>query len=378
MRWILRPTGATPRRAAFFALYLAAVALFLEGGSRAFLACSPCFLRVAGEDDPSWRLQWVGRKRTEGISYGIDVYHPRRGWALRSLLDRRAYHGRGRLSSDGHGIRGARENPLARVPGRRRIVVLGDSYTFGEEVSDDETYAARLEALLSDTDVLNLGVHGYGHDQMLLTLREDGVRYQPDVVLLGFVAMDMPRNTLSFRDYAKPWFVLEGGRLALRGTPVPTPEEVLAAESRRSRFLDLLRMLAARVRERGSAAERITAALLAEIAGTARWAGATPVFVYLPVGAEMRPGPPLPGESFLLAEAGRLGVAATSRRPLFLERIAKGARFRSERRPTVHWGPEEHQLAAEGIAALLREQGLDGAGEPPPASTTEGAGRVRP
>lgn len=358
MRWRLALNGANLRRAAWTLGYLAAVALFLEGASRAFLACGPCFRGVAGEDEPSWRLQWVSRKRTEGIAYGIDVYHPLRGWTLRPSLDRPSYHGHGRLSSDARGVRGARDLPLARVPERRRIVVLGDSYTFGEEVSDDETYAARLEALLPGTDVLNLGVHGYGHDQMLLYLREDGIRYQPDLVLLGFVAMDMPRNLLGFRDYAKPWFTPSDGRLVLRGTPVPRPEEILAAEGRRSRFLDLVGMLSARVRQRSSSSERITAALLAETARTARWAGATPVFVYLPVGGELQPGPPLPEERFLLAEAGRLGVAATSLRPLFLERIAGGATFRSQRRPAVHWGPEEHRLAAEGIAALLREQGL--------------------
>jgi hypothetical protein len=68
------------------------------------------------------------------------------------------------------------------------------------------------------TEVLNLGVHGYGHDQMLLYLREEGLRYRPDVVLLGFVQIDMPRNQLSFRDYAKPRFGVRR-RLSRRNVP---------------------------------------------------------------------------------------------------------------------------------------------------------------
>ena len=114
--------------------------------------------------------------------------------------------------------------------------MLGDSFTFGEDVGDDETYSHHLEQLLPGTEVINLGVHGYGHDQMLIYLREEGVRYRPDVVILGFLTGDMERNVLSFRDYAKPRFVLDGGKLALRNSPVPPPAEMAAAEKWRSKF----------------------------------------------------------------------------------------------------------------------------------------------
>ena len=53
--------------------------------------------------------------------------------------------------------------------------MLGDSFTFGEDVGDDETYSHHLEQLLPGTEVINLGVHGYGHDQMLIYLREEGI-----------------------------------------------------------------------------------------------------------------------------------------------------------------------------------------------------------
>ena len=91
-----------------------------------------------------------------------------------------------------------------------------------------------------------MGEHGYGHDQMLLYLEDEGLRYRPDVVVLGFHPFDMERNLLSFRDFAKPRFALEHDALVLRDTPVPTPEAVRAAEPYRSKFWDLLTMLFAR------------------------------------------------------------------------------------------------------------------------------------
>jgi hypothetical protein len=103
-------------------------------------------------------------------------------------------------------------------------VVIGDSYTFGEGVNDDRTFAAGLERMVEHCEVLNLGVHGYGTDQQLLRLELDGLKYRPDIVLLGYYEDDVPRNRLSFRDYQKPHFSLVGGRLVLDNVPISSPE----------------------------------------------------------------------------------------------------------------------------------------------------------
>jgi hypothetical protein len=42
-------------------------------------------------------------------------------------------------------------------------LILGDSFTFGDEVSDNETYSYYLQQMLPHTEVINMGVHGYGH-----------------------------------------------------------------------------------------------------------------------------------------------------------------------------------------------------------------------
>jgi hypothetical protein len=68
------------------------------------------------------------------------------------------------------------------------------SFTFGQEVGDDETWSCFLQNLLPGSEVINFGVQAYGHDQMLLYLQEEGIKYHPDIVILGFVSMDMRRQ----------------------------------------------------------------------------------------------------------------------------------------------------------------------------------------
>ena len=342
-------------------VYLAAVVLFFEGAARLAVSSGPLFQRIAAEDDSSHRLRWIqSRKRKRDVAYFFDEYHRTRGWSLKPNLRDLAVFGGRRLSSNSRGVRGTAEHSPEGDPSRTRIVVLGDSFTFGEEVSDEQTYASQLQGLAPETEVLNLGVHGYGHDQMLLYLREEGLVYRPDILLLGFVHIDMPRNLLAFRDYAKPRFERIQGRLELRGTPVPEPQAVIDAEPWRSKLLDLLRMLRSRLDEgSGTTAARsreITAAILDEMALAAAAAGAKPIFAYLPVEEELAQadltatGP----QRFFLDYCGARRAACLDLRPAFLARAKAGAAL-----PTRgHWGAAEHRLAAQALRDALREQGL--------------------
>src|SRR5437899_6108665 len=127
------------RKALLATAYGVAVALFLEGASRAALSSDAFFRRVAGNDEASWRLRWVKRQKGERrIYYAFDDYHPIRGWALRPALRGVPAVAGKKLSSNSHGLRGAREYNYDRPAGITRIVVLGDSFTFGEAVDDEE------------------------------------------------------------------------------------------------------------------------------------------------------------------------------------------------------------------------------------------------
>ncbi len=350
-----------PRRILSLVLYVVGVLLFFELTARAVLTSDAFFARAAGEDDASWRLRWARRQRGETrIYYSFDVHHPTRGWALRpGLRGVEVFRGK-TLSSNSRGLRGVEERAYDKPPGVTRILAFGDSFTFGEDVSDDEAWPHRLEELLPGSEVLNFGVHGYGHDQMLLALEEEGVKYHPDVVLVGFLSDDMERNLLSFRDYAKPRFVLAGGRLALTGAPVPRPEDALAREVWRSKFLDLWTMLwgryEARSGRREAEARRLTVAILDEIAARTRAAGATPAYAYLPVHGEItKPDMAMTArERFFFSYCRERGIQSMYLQRFFLDKAKRGVELKTY----GHWGPEEHRTAAEGIRAYLVEKGM--------------------
>src|SRR5204863_1476949 len=80
---------------------------------------------------------------------------------------------------------GLRGPEIERTPpvGRTRILALGDSMTFGYHLEEDETWPARLEALLRgagrDVEVVNGGVGGWSIDSETLFLEERGLALAP-------------------------------------------------------------------------------------------------------------------------------------------------------------------------------------------------------
>lgn len=310
-------------------------------------------LRTGFADAP-WRLAWVQQhERGGGVAYPIDSVHPTRGWTLTPNL-RDVEASGARVSSNSRGARGVREHAIPKPAGTRRVLVFGDSFSFGEEVGDDETFAAGIERRLPATDVVNLAVHGWAHDQMLIRLREDGAAYQPDVVLLGYAPWDDERNLLSFRDYAKPSFTLQDGRLELHGVPVPLPAEVLAREPWRSKLLDLAGLAVRRLRWRhGDLKEQrrtITDALLVAFAASARDAGARPVFVYLPAREDVASGTPSPREGEVAALCRAHDVAFLSLRERLHRSLPPDAPDR-----VAHWTAQQHDVAADEIATFLSD-----------------------
>ena len=94
------------------------------------------------------------------------------------------------------GFRDTRDYALAKPPGTFRIVVLGDSVTFGHGALYETSYPYLLEQRLREWrpdvkwEVWNLGVPGYNTAQELAYLNEVGGRYAPDLVIVGFFLND--------------------------------------------------------------------------------------------------------------------------------------------------------------------------------------------
>lgn len=231
--------------------------------------------------DAWWKEHWL-RDREGGNPREFVELDPLLGWIPAAELDGLEYKGV-RVHTNAAHMRGREEVPPEREA-TTRIVAVGDSYTFGECVEDEETWPAVLERRLPDTRVLNLGVMGYGQDQALLRMRRDGLPYGPEFVVFGFHPSDVRRNVLSFRDYAKPHFRLTDGGLELENVPVPPPstyEQIWPP-----RLWNFVRMF--RDSRRSATPEfrahmqALSDAIVLRMAEEARAAGARLLVVYLP------------------------------------------------------------------------------------------------
>ncbi len=116
---------------------------------------------------------------------------------------------------------GLRRTGAAPADGRAPILAVGDSFTFGEEVGDGETWPADLQRL-TGRRVLNAGVSGYGFDQIVLRTEALAPLYKPGAVVVAFIADDIRRTEMRRLWSAdKPYFEPDGDGLGLRGVPVP-------------------------------------------------------------------------------------------------------------------------------------------------------------
>lgn len=153
---------------------------------------------------------------------GFILYDSRLGWKLapgwqgqHSHYDFNVRYGVNSLGLRGNALDFSR-------PGS--VMFLGDSFTFGLGVNDDEVFTERLNQS-SDRNFLNAGVPGYSNDQQLLLL-DRLVEYQPDllvwVVYLGNDLLDNGEPFPLQAAHGKPYFELRsGGGLALKNVPVP-------------------------------------------------------------------------------------------------------------------------------------------------------------
>ncbi|MEE2663734.1 MAG: SGNH/GDSL hydrolase family protein [Myxococcota bacterium] len=100
-----------------------------------------------------------------------------------------------------------RERSLSKPPGSFRILVVGDSVTFGFGVELEETYPSLLESRLRESlpgiEVLNLGVGGYNPYTESALLRGVGLAYEPDLVLVQFCINDLADPTIHFDNHAR-------------------------------------------------------------------------------------------------------------------------------------------------------------------------------
>jgi hypothetical protein len=117
-----------------------------------------------------------------------------------------------RVTTDATGIRGP--STWAK-DARKRLLILGDSFAFGEGVDLADRFDTLLHEQMPDLAIVNLGVMGYGPDQELIRARpwKRTLRRGDAVLLLtyGNDFYDLARTRHAGR--SKPWVQDLGGRL---------------------------------------------------------------------------------------------------------------------------------------------------------------------
>ncbi len=102
-----------------------------------------------------------------------------------------------RYSNNSLGWRGRREYREAKQTDYR-VLFLGDSFTYGLGVNDDQTFAALVEkALRGDrlsVEVMNAGCPGKGTDYELKSFQTVGRTFHPDLTVLCFFSNDFQDN----------------------------------------------------------------------------------------------------------------------------------------------------------------------------------------
>jgi hypothetical protein len=130
-------------------------------------------------------LEWLERPTR------ILRYDAERGWALRPNTDDFTVDKPAHVNSDGFRDR---EYEVEKPSGTKRIVCVGDSYTYGWGVDVEDSFPKKLESRLaktSRTEVLNLGLFGYNTRQARLTLEKTGLKYKPDLVIYSMYWDDL-------------------------------------------------------------------------------------------------------------------------------------------------------------------------------------------
>lgn len=98
------------------------------------------------------------------------------------------------ITTNSRGFRD-REFPLAKAPGKKRILFLGDSFTLGWGVPFDRLFSKQLEELLRNNpggyEVINTGVGNYNSAMEVEAFKQRGLELQPDLVVLMYFANDM-------------------------------------------------------------------------------------------------------------------------------------------------------------------------------------------
>jgi len=158
-------------------------------------------------------LEFASRAIIPGYQRSIKSYDSQLVWKYVPNSRFNSISGSGIISINHLGFRDS-NHPLENKNNSTRILFIGDSYTVGLSVSESDTFPRYLETKLNQNktkryEVFNLGISAYATDQEYIVLKNIGLRYNPDIVVLTVAPNDIREA------YVKRLFYLDNGKLKL-------------------------------------------------------------------------------------------------------------------------------------------------------------------
>ena len=100
-----------------------------------------------------------------------------------------------RFSHSSQGMRGTKVfSPKRSADTRRRVLFLGDSFTYGVGVADEDVFVDVLRRKLPGVEIINAGFTGYGQREQLAVLDQLGPALRPDLMVVVFFWNDLGDN----------------------------------------------------------------------------------------------------------------------------------------------------------------------------------------
>ncbi|MCU0666913.1 MAG: SGNH/GDSL hydrolase family protein [Candidatus Omnitrophica bacterium] len=171
-------------------------------------------IRIAMPNYAFYQRTYPGKfanKDSRQVRYDKDL-----GWVFKKSAELEGI----KYSINKQGFRDPRDFEDKRTIKKNRIVILGDSFVFGLCVNEELSLPSLIQQKLGDSyEVFNLGMSGYGIDQMYITYKKYAPVINPDIVILAFISDDIQRVTESYRNiekFNKPSFDLKNGNLVSR------------------------------------------------------------------------------------------------------------------------------------------------------------------
>lgn len=155
-----------------------------------FLCASVLFSLLASE--AALRIFYSAR-----IDYNIEM------WRYGNLIRKKVADGRSHfqqpnataeimgveVKTNSRGLRDL-EYSLDREPNKRRIAVIGDSFTFGWGVPASNRFSELLEREMGGIEFINFGVVNYNIQQELALINSTAKKFSPDYYILNFYIND--------------------------------------------------------------------------------------------------------------------------------------------------------------------------------------------